>query len=274
MVGRPKSVALKKQLARQTHDDLMEKAVQLYKQELQKPLIDTEKKKGLRVICQEVSDAYFERKKIRIHLSHHTLNRLANGGVSISEHNTKKCWLTQEEEDVIVLFAMEMAERGFPLSPRRLREHAEQILRRRMGSLFPENGLGKDWTTRFITRHYDRLGGYWSTPLDKSRARAVNPHTVEEYFKILAEIRAEHNIPDELCYGVDETGIQTGVGTTEYVLGPKGQSVQHQQRSGNRENITIIPTICGDGSTTAPAVIYKGEGFQTKWLQENPLDAR
>lgn len=272
MVGKPHSVALKKQLTRQEHDGIMADAVQLYKQELQKPLID--RRKGLRVICQEVSDAHFERKKRRIHLSHHTLNRLANGGVSISEHNAKKHWLTGEEENVIVLFAVEMAERGFPLSPRRLREHAEQILHKRMGSLFPENGLGKDWTTHFITRHYNRLRRYWSSPLDKSRARAVNPHTVEEYFNILEEIRIKHKIPDELCYGVDETGIQMGVGTTEYVLGPKGQSVQHQQRSGNCENITIIPTICGDGSSTAPAVIYKGEGFQTKWFQENPLDAR
>jgi len=30
-------------------------------------------------------------------------------------------------------------------------------------------------------------------------------------------------------------------------------------------------TICGDGTSTAPAVIYKGEGFQAKWNQHNPL---
>ena len=75
-------------------------------------------------------------------------------------------------------------------------------------------------------------------------------------------------------YGADETGIQTGNGVKEYVVGPKGVPVQHQQRSGNRENITVLPTICADGTTLAPAVIFKGEAFQTKWLQENPLDAR
>jgi hypothetical protein len=263
----------KKQLAHQEHNDQMEKAVQLYKQELKMPLIDMQKKKGLHVICQEVSDAYFKCMKICIHLSHHMLNWLANGGVSISEHNAKKWSLTQAKEGIIVLFAAVMAERGFPLSPQQLWEHAEQILHKQMGSLFPENGLGKDWTTCFITQHYNQLSRYWSSPLNKSHARAVSPHTVKEYFKILEETQAEHQIPDKLCYGIDETGIQTGVGITEYVLGPKGQSVQHQQQSGNCKNITIIPTICGDGSTTAPAIIYKGEGFQTKWLQENPLDA-
>ena len=36
----------------------------------------------------------------------------------------------------------------------------------------------------------------------------------------------------------------------------------------------MLPTICADGTSLAPTVIYKGEAFQTKWLQENPLDAR
>ncbi len=74
--------------------------------------------------------------------------------------------------------------------------------------------------------------------------------------------------------GADETGIQTGIGVTERVIGPVGQKMQYQQRSGNRENITVLPTICADGTSVPPIIIYKGEAFQAKWLQENPLDAR
>ena len=169
---------------------------------------------------------------------------------------------------------LEMARRGFPLSPKRLREHAEQILTARLGKMFPETGLGKNWATRFITKHHDRLGMYWSSAMDSSRGRAVNPITKAEYFKLLKEVREEYDIPDELVYGADETGIQTGIGVTERVIGPAGAKIQHQQRSGNRENITVLPTICADGTSVAPTVIYKEEAFQTKWLQENPLDAR
>jgi hypothetical protein len=60
---------------------------------------------------------------------------------------------------------------------------------------------------------------------------------------------------------------------TERVIGPAGAKIQHQQRSGNRENITVLPTICTDGTSVPPIVIYKGEAFQMKWLQDNPLDA-
>ncbi|KIY60695.1 CENP-B protein, partial [Cylindrobasidium torrendii FP15055 ss-10] len=76
-------------------------------------------------------------------------------------------------------------------------------------------------------------------------------------------------------YGADETGIQSGIGSKERVFGPAGSSVQHQQRSGNRENITVLCTICGDGSATdvPPTVIFKGNAFQVNWKQNNPLNA-
>jgi hypothetical protein len=50
-------------------------------------------------------------------------------------------------------------------------------------------------------------------------------------------------IPDELVYATDETGIQSGIGVWERVIGPAGQQIQNQQCSGNRENITVIVTI-------------------------------
>jgi hypothetical protein len=36
----------------------------------------------------------------------------------------------------------------------------------------------------------------------------------------------------------------------------------------------VLSTICANGTSIAPTVIYKSEAFQTKWLQDNPLDAR
>jgi hypothetical protein len=112
--------------------------------------------------------------------------------------------------------------------------------------------------------------------LYRTRAWAVNPVTKDHYFTILGKViegqGGDNVIPPELHYGVDESGIQKGVGQKERVYGPKGQQCQHQQRSGDRENITVIVTICGDGTSTAPAVIFKGEGFQASWKQDNPLN--
>ena len=274
MVGLAKSQALKNQILRKEVDDLKAHAVALYTAEEQRALAPGEKKQSLRQICKDASDAHFAETGRRIPLAHNTLARHAKGGVTLTQSNQAKSWLTAEEEESIINFTIEVAQRGFPLSPRRLKEHCEAVLQYRLGKNFPEEGLGRDWGNRFITKHHNRLGMYWSNALDSSRGRAVNPVTKEEYFRLLKDVREEYNIPDELVYGADETGIQSGIGIAERVIGPARIKIQHQQRSGTRENITVLPTICADGTSLAPTVIYKGEAFQTKWLQENPLDAR
>jgi hypothetical protein len=274
MVGIAKSQALKNQILRKEVDDLKAYAVNLYTTEQERSLAPGEKKKSLRQICKDASDAHFAETGRRIPLAHNTLARHGKGGGTLTQSNQQKSWLTAEEAENIINFAIEIAQRGFPLSPRRLKEHCEAVLQHRLGKNFPEGGLGRDWGNRFITKHHNRLGMYWSNALDSSRGRAVNPVTKEEYFRILKEAREKNNIPDELVYGADETGIQAGIGVTERVIGPAGAKIQHQQRSGTRENITVLPTICADGTSLAPTVIYKGEAFQTKWLQDNPLNAR
>ena len=272
MVNHAKSDVLKVQIERKKKDNLMAQAVALF--HAKKMDSNTRKPMSMRKLCQLVSDDYYERTHKQIHVNDSTLARLVKGGLTRTESNGKKSWLTKEEGDIVVDFAIVVARRGFPLSPKRLREHAEHILTARLGKRFPETGLGKNWATRFITKHHNRLGMYWSSAMDNSQGRAVNPITKAEYFNLLKEAREEYNIADELLYGTDETGIQSGIGVTERVIGPAGAKIQHQQRSGNQENITVLPTICADGTSVPPTVIYKGEAFQTKWLQENPLDAR
>ncbi|KAF5345607.1 hypothetical protein D9758_015170 [Tetrapyrgos nigripes] len=266
MVGRAKNIASYEL------SELKKKAVQRYLDKLGKP--GGEKKLGLREVCRAISDDHFERTGHRIALSSTTLARHVKGGQTIMEFNATKHHLTPEEQQKIVNFAVECGDRGFPLSPRRIKQHAEHILKCRLGSLALEKGLGKDWATRFINKHHGELGRYWSRPLDDKRGRAVNPVTKEEYFNLLKGCREKYNIPDELVYGADESGLQTGIGSKEYVIGRKGASIVHQQRSGDRENITVLPTICADGTCLAPAIIFKGQGYQTKWLQNNPIDAR
>jgi hypothetical protein len=61
-----------------------------------------------------------------------------------------------------------------------------------------------------------------------------------------------------------------GEGGKEHVFGRKGEPAPYQQCDGSCENITVIVTICADGTSITPAVIYKGTGHLVKWNQENP----
>lgn len=76
--------------------------------------------------------------------------------------------MNDQEEEVLINEVIYWAERGFPLDHRRLKEHADEIARARHGDKFPEGGVGKCWTRRFVSDHNDRLGTYWTHAMDHS----------------------------------------------------------------------------------------------------------
>lgn len=114
---------------------------------------------------------------------------------------------------------------------------------------------------------------YWSAGLESKRGRAVNPTTNAAWQELLRKLLTELGCEAGDIWGTDESGFMTGIGQRERVIGRKGRKIQHQQRNGSRETITVIPAICADGSTIPPAVIYKGQAFNVKWKQDNPLNA-
>lgn len=276
MVGRAKSKEEKRREYVSVKEKWMERAVEAYQsQDNGNQDGNNAKRKGMLWICMEMSKRCWEEDNVEIHLDKQTLSRRLQGTKNQAKSNAEKGWLSEEEEEVIVDFAISVANQGFPLSRKRIQEHVEELCRAHHGSSF--KGLGGTWVKRFVARHRKELGAYWSHPLDHSRARAGNPHTKKAFYDLLEEVikgnKDKEPIPNHLIYGTDETGFQEGIGTRERVFGSAGKKVQHQQRSGVRENTTAIVTICADGSSLPPAIIFKGEGYQASWKQENPLNA-
>lgn len=250
----------------------MQRAIQIHREALA-----SSNPRSLKQICKQAEDECSQETKKVVKLSKSTLGRRIHGGRSHHDAHEEQKWLSTEEINAVVDYAIACADRGFPLSHKRIKEHVDEIAHARWGDKFPEEGVGKQWTHRFISDNSDKLRAYWSHPLDKARARAVNPVTKEGFFKLLETVvegeGGEDRIADECKYGADESGFQKGIGQKERVFGAAGKKTQHQQRSGDRENITVTVTICGDGTALPPAVIFKGEGFQASWKQGNPANA-
>ncbi|THU83855.1 DDE-domain-containing protein, partial [Dendrothele bispora CBS 962.96] len=60
---------------------------------------------------------------------------------------------------------------------------------------------------------------------------------------------------------MDESRFPPSNQGRERVVGHQGTKTQHKQGNANRENVTAIITICGDGSKLKPTVIFKGKNF-------------
>ncbi|KAI5118537.1 hypothetical protein M0805_009689, partial [Coniferiporia weirii] len=208
MVGKAKSATQKAHEATQQKDSLYTKATDIYLAKQQKP--PGQEWKGLRTVCTEVSDEHFAQTHHRIQLSSTTLGRLVKGGKLRSESNAERSWITPEETETIITFAVEMAQRGFPLTRGQLTEHANLILRARLGGNFPPTGVGKNWADHFIIKHSDHIKVYLSRPLDMKHAHAVNSTVNTAWFDLLGKYIEKYDIQPECLFGSDESGFMLG----------------------------------------------------------------
>lgn len=268
MVGRkPKSKAELTIQIRKEKDGLYAMAMDLYLLEHCDPM--KKEGKSYMVVCEEITRAHYEKTGRLIELSTSTLQRLVKGGTPKSKSNAQKSWLKEEESELLVSFIIDLAERGFPLKVKEIKRHAEDILQARLGDAFPSTGLGKHWAERFICKHSDRLKKYLSRGLDKRRARSVNATTHDAWFSILGKTIQDYNIEPDCTYGSDEVGFLLRSLDRCNVVGPVKQKFQYKCGTENRENATVLCTICGDGSALPPLVIFKGRHYFAHWGKHN-----
>jgi Tc5 transposase DNA-binding domain len=271
MVGRPKFKTKKWHLAQAEHNDLMDHTVIAYHIELTKPA--GVHHRSAHTICSDFEALYKQETEKPIHLSYSTLQRLTNGGKTKAQSNADHRWLTPEEVEIVIEYIVEVGERGFPLSHKRLKEHVDEICCAKLGSKFPEAGVGKNWTDQFVEKHLEQIKTFWAHSLESKWGWAMNPHMKEAYHTILNELVQKHDITPKRTFAIDEIRMQGSLGQPESVIGARKMGPQYQQRDRDWENITVLITICTDRGSTPPAVIFKGNAYQVKWQQDNPVNA-
>lgn len=157
-----------------------------------------------------------------------------------------------------------MDNRGTPLSLDALQKYASHICGR---------PLGEKWARCFRARHGD-IHIRWTTSLEACRARNLNPTLVREFFEILRDLVVTHGIPPENIYNMNEKGIQLGIGKRIRALVDRDQRTLYHVEDGSRELVTIIETVCADGTVLRPCVIFQGACLNLSWGHDNPCNAR
>lgn len=256
MVGRALLEHVKTQVKQLKTDARMNAAIEEYRQEQRKP--DGVQKRGYRPIA----DAYG--------VSSSALQRLVNGGISQSASNAMKRKLTITEEHVLRDFILKAADRALPLGTRKIEEHANAILQGREHLV---ECVGVSWVGRFLDRYQDELQTHWSRPLATECARSLNKESVKHWFKHVQTEVIEKGVKEHNIYGMDESGFPPSNQGVERVVGRRGTKVQHKAGSANRENVTVLVTICADGTALAPTIIFKGKRILKKWGENNVSQA-
>jgi hypothetical protein len=194
---------------------------------------------------------------------------------SKADFNAGKSHLSDSESHILIDNVIRQARRGFPLTPALIADYANRILRAKKEPGYGSNfSVGVNWASKWLKKWKNHVSPYWSTSLETVRANALTPENVSHWFNLYHETVEQNNIPPERQWQIDEVGIMMGKGRKKKVVGEAGKRVQHTQQSGNREMITLIPAICGDGTYLRPTAIFKGKNLQRAWVQNNPLHCR
>jgi hypothetical protein len=133
----------------------------------------------------------------------------------------------------------------------------------------PPLTVGVNWVSTFVKRR-DELRSRFSKRYDYQRALNEDPKAIKEWFLMVQRAIEENGIQPEDIYNFDETGFAMGLISSQKVV---TRAEYYGRRSilqpGNREWVTAIETICADGYSLPPCIIFKGQVYIAGWFESN-----
>jgi hypothetical protein len=184
---------------------------------------------------------------------------------SIAKANERKQLLSNSQETVLANHIQRLCDWCLPPTPAMVATWAEKLCGQKPN---------KNWLAGFKARHKDVLDCRFLNAIDLARHKADSTASYRQYFSTLKEKMNQYSIQPHNCYNMDEKGFLIGRLHKVRRLFPKAL-VQRQKllgagQDGSRQWITLIATICADGSSLPPALIYKATSgdLQDSWLQD------
>jgi DDE superfamily endonuclease/Tc5 transposase DNA-binding domain len=195
-----------------------------------------------------------------------TISRRVKGKSTSRQDYIEKCQLlSYEQEQQLVKYIDTLTKRSLPPNHRNVRVFAKAIC----GS-WP----GENWVPRFIQRYQSEIASAYLVGFDMDRKKADNWWLINHYFELLSTKMTQYKYKPENVYNMDEKGFMLGkLQKTRRIFTRawKDQGkLKGAAQDGSREWITLIGTVCIDGTFLPPALIYGAQSgdIQDKWLQD------
>ena len=126
--------------------------------------------------------------------------------------------------------------------------------------------VGECWTNRFIKRRPE-ICTRFSRAYDYQRALTEDPHVLNAWFQLVANMRATYAVADPDFYNFDETGFMMGMIRTHIVVTRSDRQANPKVvQPGNREWATAICAAAADGHVVPPFLCVAGRFHLTPWF--------
>ena len=181
-----------------------------------------------------------------------------------------KTIFSAEQESRLISRISYMADRGFPLTSKRLCNVAFSYAkflgrRKKLQCTIPKNwekfsATSKDWLLGFKKRN-PQVALRVPEGLSKARAEAFNKDRVDMFFNDVEKLFASIDLKDypSLVTNCDETGLSSVPNSSNKVFAVKGTKQVQQLTLGERGTLTtILIAVNATGSIMPPFIIFKG----------------
>jgi hypothetical protein len=133
--------------------------------------------------------------------------------------------------------------------------------------------VSRSWVERFLRRNRDQLSPKYTTGIDYNRFKTDTEHSYHTYFDLLYAKMQQYDVDAENVYNMDEKGFLLGKTLRTKRIFSKQlweqKKVTAALQDSSREWITVLATICADGSWVDPAVIFEAKGaLRDAWLRD------
>lgn len=178
--------------------------------------------------------------------------------------------LAEEVEEMLASCFTEMIRLGQGPSLAEMRSLvAEYIKENNVPNQFKENYPGTEWAHRFMKRHKLRLKKGTSMQMDR-KERTSDPFIIYSFYDVIEKEVQNLQLQDKPghIYNLDETSFPLH-STKTHTLGVIGQQTVRVTASSGRQNITVLATICADGSALPPCIVFKGKRLMQQWIGDS-----
>jgi len=173
--------------------------------------------------------------------------------------------MTNDQERDLVNYINTLTHKGIPPTPAMVRTFIYD---------FTKHEVGKNFVGSFVRKYAEELDSKYLAPIDLARKKADSYYSYSKYFELVKEKIQQYKVQPKNMYNMDEKGFLLGVcQKTKRVFNRQ----LHEQgylkgagQAGNRDWITVLATICADGTHLPPAIIYEGKSgdVSNSWLED------
>src|SRR5450432_3637227 len=115
----------------------------------------------------------------RFQVDRETLKRRFNGtqqSIRLARSETHKC-LSMAQEETLIGYINSLSDRSIPPTSQIVQNIAEELIGR---------PVSKNWTSRFISRHQDRLSSVYLCTIDNKRVKADSIPYLESFYSLVS----------------------------------------------------------------------------------------